>query len=133
MDHLCATMEDSVSPPATPSFPGFQSSVHRDDMEYERVLTRLQRRAPAPLPLDQLAVDNKQIIFPTGAVDYHSPQTCPARFGSSSGSGSFKKGGGGGGKQDPIPLLTPLVSPTTAGLGQQKQGISSLCFVRHGD
>ncbi|CAN1148727.1 hypothetical protein LINPERPRIM_LOCUS38283 [Linum perenne] len=118
-------MEDQ----ATSSFLGFQSSLHRDEMEYDEVLTRLQRRAPAPLPLD------KQSAFPFLTVD--CPQTCPARFGSStasvsSGSGSFKKGGA---KKDPIPLLTPLVSPT-AGLGQQqkqKQGISSLCFGRHGD
>ncbi|CAN1836218.1 hypothetical protein LINPERHAP1_LOCUS34693 [Linum perenne] len=89
-------------------------------MEYDKVLTRLQRRAPAPVPLD------KQSAFPFLTVD--SPQTSSV----SSGSGSFKKGGG---KKDPIPLLTPLVSPTI-GLGQQqkqKRGISSLCFVRHGD
>ncbi|CAN1836219.1 hypothetical protein LINPERHAP1_LOCUS34693 [Linum perenne] len=42
-------------------------------MEYDKVLTRLQRRAPAPVPLD------KQSAFPFLTVD--SPQTCPARFG----------------------------------------------------
>ncbi|CAL1360112.1 unnamed protein product [Linum trigynum] len=100
-----------------------------DELEYNRVLTRLQRRAPSPLPLNQITQNQQkqqqqQRFFSSSSSTPDSasvsPQSCPARFGSGTG-------------KDPIPLLTPLVSPT-AGFQhlQQQQGI---CFgiVRRGD
>lgn len=89
-------------------FHGFQTCIHKDELEYRKPLSRLQRRAPCPLQ-----------IKPTAFVEKHSEPQANAESSSSSSSSlpsrptmaapsfnSFYHG------KDPIPLLSPLVSPS---------------------
>ncbi|CAH8327142.1 unnamed protein product [Eruca vesicaria subsp. sativa] len=73
-------------------FPGFEMRVHNDDCVFRRSLScRLQRRAPCPLSLPPRPPPSKESPPPTTVV---------------STSALCQNG------TDPIPLLSPLVSPS---------------------
>ena len=82
-------------------FPGFQTTVaHKDDVVYKRPLTRLQRRAPHPLPLPC------PTSFPScGGASKQPPVHHNNTSFSSTSNASFQC-------RDPIPLLSPLVCPS---------------------
>lgn len=84
-------------------FPGFQICVHKDEFEYKRSLSRLQRRAPRPLqikppkgPVDQCKSGTNEV--PTSAATMAASSTSSLN--------SFFN------SKDPIPLLSPLVLPS---------------------
>ncbi|GAA0166963.1 hypothetical protein LIER_22003 [Lithospermum erythrorhizon] len=91
-------------------FPGFQNTTPiYDIMPNKRTLSRLQRQAPAPLPLGKneptifLDQCKKGAIISTGCnVDVSSSLSSS----SSSSCASFFC------SKDPIPLLTPLALPS---------------------
>ncbi|KAJ7953946.1 hypothetical protein O6P43_025580, partial [Quillaja saponaria] len=83
-----AMMEDT----SADQFPGFQTCTHRDEFEFRRCLSRLQRRAPRPI----------QIKITTSSACI-GPQNSSSSASSSMNSFFNNK--------DPIPLLSPLVLP----------------------
>ncbi|XP_050235614.1 uncharacterized protein LOC126685726 [Mercurialis annua] len=90
-------MEDSVD------FPGFQICTHREEFEYRKALSRLQRRAPCPLqikPNDILQSQTANLAIGFSITSSKSESSEASSF------GSFYH------SKDPIPLLSPLVSPS---------------------
>ncbi|KAL1317672.1 hypothetical protein AAHE18_15G150200 [Arachis hypogaea] len=85
-------------------FPGFQIYSHREELEYNRCMSRLQKRAPCPLqikPSYNNNHNNNNNFSPIGASGSASSSSS-----SSSASASFNSFFTG---KDPIPLLSPLV------------------------
>ncbi|KAJ6982354.1 hypothetical protein NC653_025458 [Populus alba x Populus x berolinensis] len=81
-------------------FPGFQTCVHREELEYRRPLSRLQRRAPCQL---QIKANNK------------APLECKTSAATSSFNSFYHS-------KDPIPLLSPLVLPSLLESSYIQQG-----------
>ena len=80
-------------------FPGFQKfDPQQEYVPLRRALSRLQTRAPCPLQLKP-------------SVSFKSKGT-PKVLGSSSSSSSFSTVDVNNQNKDPIPLLSPLVSPS---------------------
>ncbi|KAJ9187353.1 hypothetical protein P3X46_002816 [Hevea brasiliensis] len=90
-------MEDSGD-----DFPGFQTCTHKDEFEYRKPLSRLQRRAPCPLQIKPTSIVETQGALPAIGcnINSSSPPVVPPSF------NSFYY------SKDPIPLLSPLVLPS---------------------
>ncbi|KAF7809013.1 hypothetical protein G2W53_035756 [Senna tora] len=78
-------------------FPGFQTYSHRDEFEFTRSMSRLQKRAPCPL---QVKHPNVMMMM---MISSASTSTSSSSSSSSSSLDSFFR------SKDPIPLLSPLV------------------------
>ncbi|KAJ6312386.1 hypothetical protein OIU76_011841 [Salix suchowensis] len=88
-------------------FPGFQTCVHKEEMEYRRPLSRLQRRAPCQL---QIKPGNN------APLEWKSdPKISSASAGTSSLDSFYRS-------KDPIPLLSPLVLPSLIESSYIQQG-----------
>ncbi|KAI5579578.1 hypothetical protein POPTR_008G109150v4, partial [Populus trichocarpa] len=71
-------------------FPGFQTCVHKEEMEYRGALSRLQRRAPCPL---QIKPHNNAFLASSASTPTSSFNPfCHSKI-------------------NPISLLSPLVLP----------------------
>ncbi|CAK7326414.1 unnamed protein product [Dovyalis caffra] len=96
-------MEDSGD-----EFPGFQTCVHKEELEYRRPLSRLQRRAPCPL---QIKPNNNASLQCNGVPKISSAS---AAFAPTSSFNSFYR------SKDPIPLLSPLGTNASQGKGMSR-------------
>ncbi|XVE85702.1 hypothetical protein DITRI_Ditri17bG0111800 [Diplodiscus trichospermus] len=99
-------MEDSGA-----EFPGFQICVHKDERLFKRSLSRLQRRAPRPLLVKpnasfQRKVASEAMECSLNSTSSSAPSTAAAATSSSSCNSLIYQ------SKDPIPLLSPLVSPS---------------------
>lgn len=88
-------------------FPGFQTCVHKEELEYRRPLSRLQRRAPCQL---QIKANNKAPLECKSAPKISSASAATSSF------NSFYH------SKDPIPLLSPLVLPSLLESSYIQQG-----------
>ncbi|WCJ22064.1 hypothetical protein M5689_004169 [Euphorbia peplus] len=89
-------------------FPGFQTCIHKDDFEFRRPLSRLQRRAPIPLQIKpNVNLGSQQGTPQTVGCSITSLTSTSADSSSTpvSSINSFYP------SKDPIPLLSPLGSP----------------------
>ncbi|KAK4430112.1 hypothetical protein Salat_1311900 [Sesamum alatum] len=86
-------------------FPGFQTLVPGDEFVVTRKppLSRLQRRAPCPLQLKPASSECRSVVKPIGS----NKDSSSAAAGAASTVNSYFS------SKDPIPLLSPLVLPTT--------------------
>lgn len=97
-------MEESGS-----EFPGFQTCVHKDELEYKGPLSRLQRRAPYSLqitPNASLEICKGAPKAIMGGNINSSASSSSSSLEPSSSFDSFYH------SKDPIPLLSPLVLPS---------------------
>ncbi|EEF50701.1 conserved hypothetical protein [Ricinus communis] len=89
-------------------FPGFQTCIHKEEFEYRKALSRLQRRAPSPLQIKPNAVLESQIspqAIGCSITSSTSTSTSTSMEEASSFNSFYHS-------KDPIPLLSPLVSPS---------------------
>lgn len=94
-------------------FPGFQTCIHKDEFEFRKPLSRLQRRAPCPLQIKPNAIVDltQDALAATGrSINSSSPPVAPPSF------NSFYH------SKDPIPLLSPLVLPSLLQSAYVQQG-----------
>ncbi|KAJ4710703.1 hypothetical protein OWV82_016857 [Melia azedarach] len=101
------TMQDSDA-----EFPGFQICVHKDEFLFKRSLSRLQRRAPCPLKLikpNAASLECKGVSKAMGCNLNSTSAAAAAAAATAHSSSSFSSFYQ---SKDPIPLLSPLVSPS---------------------
>ncbi|XP_022734222.1 uncharacterized protein LOC111287818 [Durio zibethinus] len=106
-------MEDSGA-----EFAGFQVCFHKDELVFRRSLSRLQRRAPRPLqvrPNDSLErrAALQEMECSLNSLQSSSSSSSPAAAAAAAAASSSSFNSLIYQSKDPIPLLSPLVLPSS--------------------